>query len=169
MDSYLQRLSDAIHDATDGMTPQDLARHPEGKWSAAEVLEHLSLTYTGTAKGCERLLAAGTLPLTAPTLKQRLSTAVVVGAGYLPGGREAPKGTRPQGLPAESVLAGIKPNLAAMDEAIAKCEARYGKATKVLDHPVLGPLSPEQWRKFHWVHGKHHVKQILRLREAGRR
>jgi hypothetical protein len=51
-----------------------------------------------------------------------------------------------------------------MDELIAKWEARHGKQTRLLDHPVLGPLTARQWRKFHWVHGRHHVKQILRLR-----
>ena len=30
--------------------------------------------------------------------------------------------------------------------------------------PFLGPLSIDQWRKFHLVHGLHHVKQIRRLR-----
>jgi hypothetical protein len=35
-----------------------------------------------------------------------------------------------------------------------------------LDHPILGPLTGGQWRKFHLVHGLHHVKQIRRLRES---
>jgi hypothetical protein len=38
----------------------------------------------------------------------------------------------------------------------------------VLDHLILGPLTAAQWRKFHWIHGRHHVKQILRLREQAR-
>ena len=59
MDWYLERLHEAIASATRGMTTEDLRRHPEGKWSAAEVLEHLYLTYTGTVKGFERCLQAG--------------------------------------------------------------------------------------------------------------
>jgi hypothetical protein len=68
-------------------------------------------------------------------------------------------------MTAEKVLADIGSQIAAMDALIAQCEARYGKHTRMLDHPVLGPLTAAQWRKFHWVHGKHHVKQILRLRD----
>jgi hypothetical protein len=34
-----------------------------------------------------------------------------------------------------------------------------------LDHPILGPFSIAQWRKFHLVHGLHHVKQIQRLKD----
>jgi hypothetical protein len=52
-----------------------------------------------------------------------------------------------------------------MDDQIAKCEARFGKRTRVLDHPILGPLTGRQWRKFHWVHGQHHLKQIHKLRQ----
>jgi hypothetical protein len=166
MDSYLERLQVAIISATEGMTTADLMRYPEGKWSAAEVLEHLYLSYTGTTKGCERCLQAGRPLARATNLKDRLVTAVVVSAGYFPRGREAPKNTRPRGLPAEKIVVDIGPQIAAMDALIAQCETRYGKGTRLLDHPVLGPLTAAQWRKFHWVHGKHHVKQILRLRDT---
>lgn len=165
MDSYLYRLQTAIASATRGMTTGDLTRHREGKWSTAEVLEHLYLSYTGTTKGCERCLQAGRPLARAPRFRDRLVAAVVVGAGYFPPGREAPKNTRPRGMTTEKVLADIGSQIAAMDALIAQCEARYGKHTRMLDHPVLGPLTAAQWRKFHWVHGKHHVKQILRLRD----
>jgi hypothetical protein len=52
-----------------------------------------------------------------------------------------------------------------MDEAIAQCESRFGKQNRLLDHPILGPLTGRQWRKFHWVHGHHHLKQIQGLRQ----
>jgi hypothetical protein len=59
MHSYLQRLQDAIQSATREMSNEDLNRRPgEGKWNAVEVLEHLSLTYTGTVKNLERSLEA---------------------------------------------------------------------------------------------------------------
>jgi hypothetical protein len=166
MDSCLERLQDAIASATRGMTAEDLARHPEGKWSPAEVLEHLYLSYSGTVKGFERCLAAGKPLARSPGLKDRLSAAVVLSAGYMPGGREAPANTRPRGLGAEKVVAEIGPQISAMDQLIAQCEARYGSRTMLLDHPVLGPLTGRQWRKFHWVHGRHHVKQILRWRKT---
>jgi len=54
MDSCLEQLLNAITSATRGMTVEELTRHPEGKWSSAQILEHLYLTYTGTAKGFER-------------------------------------------------------------------------------------------------------------------
>jgi hypothetical protein len=85
----------------------------------------------------------------------------------MPSGRKAPKHTVPRGLAVEKVKAEVGPKIAAMDGIIEECEARFGHG-KVLDHPILGPLTVAQWRKFHWVHGRHHAKQIERLRrQAG--
>jgi hypothetical protein len=168
MDAYLQRLQEAIASATRGMTTEDLRRHPEGKWSVAEVLEHLYLTYAGTVKGFERVLQAGKPLARNPVLMDRMKTFVVTGLGHMPEGRKAPGPTQPCGMPADEVRREIGPQISAMEETIAQCEARFGKRTRVLDHPVLGPLTARQWRKFHWVHGRHHVKQIRKLRPADR-
>jgi Protein of unknown function (DUF1569) len=166
MDSCLQRLRESIAAATHGMTVADLTRHPVSKWSTGEVLEHLYLTYTGTIKGLEKCLQAGRPLGGSPTLKQRLIAATVVGVGYMPRGRQAPSRTLPRGMPAERVVPELLAEIAVMDELIAQCEARYGKPVKLMDHPVLGPLTAQQWRKFHWVHGRHHLKQIQKLRAA---
>src|SRR5882724_5963661 len=58
---------------TQGMTPQDWGRHSDGKWSAAEVIEHLSLTYSGTARSMQKVLEAGAPTATPRRLKQRLA------------------------------------------------------------------------------------------------
>ena len=164
MDSYLKRLQEAITAVTRGMTPGELTRRPPGKWSVAEVLEHLYLSYTGTTRGFARCLEAGKPLASVPTLKQRFTIAAVTGAGYFPTGRKAPKQAVPKGTAAEIVLADIGPQITAMDEVIACCEARHGKRTRLLDHPILGPLTAKQWRKLHWLHGRHHIKQIQRVR-----
>ena len=167
MDSYLERLREGVATATRGMTVADLTRRPAGKWSAAEVLEHLCLTYTGTVKGLEKCLQAGKPLAGKPTLTQRLITATVVGFGYMPAGQKAPSRALPRGMPAEQVVVEVQAQIATMDELLVRCESRYGKAVKLMDHPVLGPLTARQWRKFHWVHGRHHLKQIQKLRRPG--
>ena len=165
MDPHLKQLQQTLQAATDGLSEAQLTWHPEGKWCVAEVLEHLYLTYTGTIKGFERVLAAGKSIAKPRTLADRGRAFVVVGLGYLPSGRQAPAVARPTGLPREKVLAEIVPKIAEMDEIIRRCERRMGASTK-LDHPILGPLSVRQWRKFHLVHGRHHAKQIYKLRAS---
>jgi hypothetical protein len=164
VDSLLKELNEALESAVAGMSTEQMNWHPAGKWCAAELLEHLYLTYTGTVKGFERVLEAGK-PMASPvSMRQRWRTLVVLGFSYLPLGRKAPKPTVPRGLPPEKVRAEVGLKLAEMDEIIARCQTRFGHG-KLLDHTILGPLSAAQWRKFHLVHGRHHVKQIDRLRE----
>jgi uncharacterized protein DUF1569 len=165
MDAYLQRLQEGIQSATQGMSGEDLLRHPEGKWCAAEILEHLYLTYTGTTKAFERCLQAGQPQVSARVLRDRMRTIVVVGLGHMPKGRQSPKHALPRGMTPEQVTREIGPRISAMDAAIAQCESRFGKQNRLLDHPILGPLTGRQWRKFHWVHGHHHLKQIQGLRQ----
>jgi len=168
MDSLLDKLERALSESLAGMLSEEMSWHPPGKWCAAEVLEHLYLTYTGTVKGFERVAKAGKPLGTTTTWRQRSRVLVVVGLGYMPRGRQAPGPTQPRGLPPEKVRAEIMTALRQMNEIIARCETSLGGKNKLLDHPILGPLTAEQWRKFHLVHGLHHVKQIRRLRAAAR-
>jgi DinB superfamily len=166
MDSYLERLQQAITSAISDMSSQELTRRLDGKWSAVEVLEHLYLTYTGTQKAFERCLKAGKPLAGLPTFKQRVAATAVTELGYFPKGRKSPDQVLPRGVPAEKIVADIGPQIAAMDKAIAECEERYGSRVKVLDHPILGPLTARQWRKFHLAHGRHHAKQIVTRRRS---
>jgi len=83
----------------------------------------------------------------------------------MPTGREAPPIVQPKGLSAEQVRNEIWTKLAAMDAIIAQCENRFGRHVKLLDHPILGALNAAEWRTLHVVHGRHHEKQLLRLRD----
>jgi Protein of unknown function (DUF1569) len=165
MDSRLDTLKRSLESAVEGMSSEQLSWHLPGKWCAAEVLEHLFLTYTGTTRGFEKVIARGTPLATRPSLAQRVLTFVVVKWGYMPAGREAPGMVQPRGLPVEHVRNEIWAKLAEMDAMIARCEARFGRHVKLLDHPILGALTAAQWRTLHLVHGRHHQKQLLRLRE----
>lgn len=166
MDFYIQRLREVLERAAEGLRPEQLEQRRGDKWSAAQILEHLSLTYSGTLKGMEKCLAAGKPLATSPTTKQRVAAVVVVGLGHMPQGRKAPERSQPRGLPANEVLAQIWTNLQVMDAAITRCEHQFGSKLKILDHPILGPLSVQGWRKFHWVHGTHHAKQIEAIKRS---
>jgi hypothetical protein len=164
MNSAIEQLANSILEATDGLGPSELAWHPEGKWSVSEILEHLALTYSGTKIVFDRCLQAGKPSATAPTLRDRLGAFVVTRLGYLPAGRQAPAPTRPKGRSCDAVLAGMRAEIASMEESITQCEQRFGSGLKLVNHPILGPLSATEWRRFHWVHGRHHLRQVRRLR-----
>jgi len=160
MDSYLERLRQELEDAIGGASPSALAQAPAGKWNAARILEHLFLTYKNTNRGLAKCLEHGAPLVTRATLKQRLGTLIVVNLGYLPGGRKAPERATPRGMSPEEVQQAIAPELQKMGSGLDDCERRFGAGTKIMDHPFLGPLTADEWRRFHWVHGRHHARQI---------
>jgi hypothetical protein len=164
MDFYLSRVKQAIEQATAGLTWELMSQHPPGKWCIAEILEHLNLTYSGTTRAMENCLQAGSPRMKPATFRERVAKAVVVTFEWMPAGRQAPAYAVPSGTPPEQVWQDIQGNLASMDEVISRCELRFGKRTKLLNHPFLGPLTARQWRVFHWVHARHHMKQIESLR-----
>lgn len=163
MDPNLKRLRDEVASLAASLQPEQWTVHPPGKWSAAQIFEHLFLSYTGTIKGISRVVESGTPQRNIPSLKQRAQAFIVLELGYMPVGRAAPLSVHPKGLPSKTIVSETLQRIAAMDTVLANCAARFGASSKVLDHPILGPFSISQWRKFHLVHGRHHMKQVRRL------
>jgi hypothetical protein len=166
MDSRLDKLRETLGAAVEGMSSEQWSWHLPGKWSAAEVLEHLYLSYVGTINGFERVMGNGKPLATRASMRQRALTLVCLGMSHIPAGLKAPPIVQPKGLPVEKVRNEIGEKMLAMDAIIAQCEVRFGRRVHVLDHPILGPLNATQWRKLHLVHGRHHLKQLLHLRES---
>jgi hypothetical protein len=143
-----------------GASPSDLARAPAGKWSAAQILEHLFLVFKMSNRGIAKCMEQGAPLATRATLKHRLATLLALDLGYMREGRKAPERATPRGMPPEEVQQALAPELQKMDSGLDDCERRFGARTKLMDHPFLGPLTADEWRKFHWVHGRHHARQI---------
>lgn len=150
----------AAENATRSVSAEALAQSPEGKWSPLQVMEHLVLSYTATTKGLQRTMERGEPERAGRNLGQRLRSLYVLGIGKFPAGMQAPKQTVPgAGLGADPQRR-FNDALVAMDATLLDAERRFGSKAKVLVHPVLGPLTVQQWRRFHLVHGKHHVRKI---------
>ena len=164
MNGYLQNAYAAIEQTINGMTPEEMARHREGKWCTAEILEHLALAFGSTAKVMQRCLECGHSTASKPKLRDRFVCGVVTGLGYIPKGRKAPKHVIPRGIQAQEAERLVFENLKTMDAAMQRCEEQFGSKVRIADHPILGPLTLTRWRKFHLVHTRHHMKQISQLR-----
>jgi len=166
MDAQFERLSHEIDKAFDGMQTPDWFHCPEGKWNIAQIAEHLSRAYGGTAKMLELALTSNERPAISPaTLKQHLGKLIVVRIGYFPTGVKAPEQVRPTGLDGTEALRRVRENIARMDVALSEAERRWGSAA-LANHPVLGPLTAHEWRKFHVLHGLHHLRQVRQRRKV---
>jgi hypothetical protein len=166
MDSYLEKLRQELEETISAASVERMATGPSGSWTAAQVLEHLYLTYHHTNHGIARCLEKG-VPLGRPiTFMDRVRTFAVVNVGYFPNGRKSPERAVPKGMACEEVRGAIVPEIQKMDTGFEECVRKFGPRARILDHPVLGPLTAEQWRRFHLAHGKHHARQI-RERSGG--
>jgi hypothetical protein len=160
MTSYLSDLERELDAAIAGATAGALEKAPAVKWSTRLILEHLYLSYVGTNRALAKCLNAGKPLGTVPTIKQRLGTFVVTGLGYFPEGVKSPAVAVPRGVSPEEVGQNIFMEIQKMAVGFDECEQRFGGKTKILDHPILGPLNAKQWRKLHLLHGRHHIRQI---------
>lgn len=158
----------AIGSATAGMTDEQMTWHPEGKWSSAEILEHLALAYARTADRMQPLLHQDLPEVRRRTFKEWVGGMIVLRLGHIPPGRKAPEAVSPKGISSPQARSSIEENLVRVDAMLEQCEKRFGSKQSVLVHTVLGPLSAAEWRRFHCVHTLHHMKQIHALREKMR-
>ena len=160
-----EKVLKMIECATEGMNEEQLLHHESDKWSAATILEHLSMAYSGTARAMQKCAEAGKPMGDVPSAKQKVVDFVVLDLKYFPEGRKAPKQVTPTGsLGGMEAVTSIKKSLAAMDDAWQACSVRVGSAGYLANHPVLGPLKIDQWPKFHFVHSRHHMRQIDSIR-----
>ena len=149
-----------LTDATRGGGSECSVRIDPKRWSVAEVVEHLQRAYLGTAKGFERCLEKQAPIATGQTFKQRVASFVLIHLGHFPAGREAPKHVIPTGeLDLQTVMDATRRDLERLDAAAINARARFG-GVKLVDHPILGAFTVDQWLKFHLVHTRHHEKHI---------
>jgi len=166
MHSDLTRCHSLIESSIAGLDDRSAAVRVDGRWSIAEIVEHLDRTYTGTSKGLTRCLESGTTRVTADSLKNRVRRLWVVTFGQFPTGIEAPRHVVPSGeLTLSTLTPRIAANLREMDAMLAQAADRFGSGP-IMDHPILGPFTVQQWAHFHFVHTRHHCRQIAARRKA---
>ena len=147
--------------------------HPQGdlnRWNARQIVEHLVLTYKSSGSVLQQRLDKGRPTQARATIKQRIPQFVLLALGIMPSGRLSPASVTPAAAPGRSLdgaaLADLlRSELQRLDELLVQCEKRFGKQ-QMATHQILGPLSAEQWRRFHVVHARHHLKQVKSIRNS---
>jgi len=173
MHPLLQQTHSALSEQLRGLDLDATQLHPAGDpeaWNVQQVIEHLLATYNLCAASLDARLAKGRALETPISFKGRLAQWLITDVGYFPPGRKAPEPVRPG-------VAGLTPHdgagleeclrvaLTRLDETLDRVGAVY-PSQPVSTHVVLGPLTVRQWRRFHLVHGKHHAKQLARVKAS---
>ena len=139
---------------------------PPGKWTSAQIVEHLALALEMSAttfaarRGKEPMTRRGT------TLREKVGRVFTFGLGWFPPGRKAPAPTTPaprvEARAAEAHFRAACATWERMERELLPTR-RHDLFVK---HPRLGDLTLEEWARFHTVHARHHARQI-RARLAG--
>jgi hypothetical protein len=163
----LERVFRQIENELYALDTESAQLHPRAlayKWTAQQVVEHLVLGYQSTTKALNSRLSKGRLPrMKKPTALQWSLKCMVLGFGYMPQGAPALDETLPAGnfAPMDGRQLGelLHHELSTMDRALDECRRQFG-IERIAIHPWLGPLRADQWRRFHTIHGQHHVAQL---------
>jgi len=169
MDRVLQRLDEELALAVQGLNEQETQWTPmpdPAKWTVQQIVEHLLLSYRSTWLVFQKRIEKAAPTQAKPSLRQRFAQ-TMIGMGYFPPGRQAPAEVFPtrsdQHRSGDELARKIDEELTRLDAAASEAERLFGNQ-QFATHFVLGPLSARQWRRFHLVHGLHHVKQIRQIR-----
>jgi glutathione S-transferase len=161
----LQHCRAALRASLDGVTAETAGEAPDGKWSIAGIIDHLDLAYAGTTAAITRTIEKGAPLERRPlTFRQRVARLLILRLGSVPTGRESPKHLVPQGRRFAEVTAVIEPHLLVLDQRLKQAALAFGSRAPVANHPFLGPCSVADWRRFHWSHTRHHLKQVAARR-----
>jgi hypothetical protein len=172
MHEILTRLESELASALDGLdnrqTQLTPRTHPE-KWNIQQIVEHLLMTYRSTSAILNTRVEKRSPTKAHPSSQQVVWQFAIISVGFFPPGRRAPEAVTPN-LPAslrsgDDLTRRMREELATFDSLAAQAEQLFG-AQRCASHFLLGPLSAQQWRRFHLVHGRHHARQIRAIRKA---
>jgi hypothetical protein len=145
----LQRRSDA-----------DWQRAPAGKWTSAQIVEHLAIGIDFSAQKFDERRDRPPMARRPRGFIERLARASILGLGWYPQGFTAPEGT----VPAAAITRAAAE--AHFREGVAKWAAlerdlfQRRSHDLFVKHPRLGDLTMAEWLRFHIVHARHHARQI---------
>ena len=120
-----------------------------GNWTLGQILHHLATAIRGSRR---RRPDAVTRPLDETFRRQ------IFEVRHFPEGMQA---SHPRLVPPADASAAVQ--LEELRAAIAQWSLATGPFP---DHPVMGPLSKDEWTQFHCVHSAHHLSFVVPSQDA---
>ncbi len=155
----LSSLEPLVLGPLEGASASEWITAPEGKWSVAQIVEHLAIAFDLVATGFAALPEEGTGPRSA-TPTQSVMRHALLGSGELPKGMRAPDISHPSDDPEpELVVARFRMGIE-QTRSLIEDWPEERRANSFLRHPVLGDLNLPEWVRFHYVHCTLHARQI---------
>lgn len=141
---------------------EDWHRTLPGKWSLVQVVQHLAMGVDASgvvfeARAGKRGMKRRSTP------GQAVARHLVLGLGRLARRREPPSVTVPEDRPdPEETVAQFRMGVARF-QAMTETWPEERQVNVFVRHPYLGDLNLPEWVRFHFVHARHHTRQIRAL------
>jgi DinB superfamily len=165
----LEALEPMILDPLEGLRDAQWHEAPAGRWTIAQILQHLALGMDAVVQLLEERKERTDLERRA-SARQQLLRHLLLGIGRIPPGRKTPAATRPADRP-DPKLATAQYRMA-VERLATRAESLPAEqqARLYVRHPHIGDLNLPEWVRFFYVHNRHHAHQIaVRLRWLRRR
>src|SRR5688500_13839104 len=150
--SRIAELSALVLDPLRGRSDAEWERGPAGKWTPAQIVEHLALALG--LSGDTFLARRHHAPMVRRprTPSEKIARLLILGFRWFPPGRKAPSRTTPMEqitrcAAEDHFLAGI----ASWGQVVHDVMPTRGQDLFV-KHPRLGDLTIEEWIRFHLIH-----------------
>jgi len=145
-----------------GRSDAEWQRGPAGKWTPAQIVEHLAIGLAWSAEKFRARRGHAPMERRRRTPAQKIAKLLILGLRWFPPGRKAPEGSIPAPQVARTMAeAHFLAGHAAWDQ-LARELLPARRRDLFVKHPRLGDLTLEEWMRFHLVHARHHARQIKR-------
>ncbi len=134
----------------------------QGRWCAQQIMEHLILSYDLTSSVVGKQLKTGRIPKNRRNLLEFILRVQTIGLGYMPDGVPAIRAVRPGDYVPQAGPAIAERFLKAaedMDVLLVAARKKFG-IEHCGEHPLFGVMRVDEWRRYHAVHARHHLKQV---------
>lgn len=154
----LDRLEPMVLVPLHGVSGDDWHKAPRGKWTLAQILQHLAIGVDVVGTTLEQRADKHMCRRAKP--HQTVLRHLILGLGAIPGGLKAPAVTKPEDQPdPELIAAQFRMGVEKLRE-LAGTWPKDLQLNRYVGHPFLGDLNLPEWVRFHYLHCRHHAKQL---------
>jgi len=163
LNSAIAENRKAVDEFTRAARAVDAARwtlHPaEGKWSPAQIVEHIALTYEYSRGVVNNTAPGPSAPRLLRPLVRVFFVRPVLKHGRFARKASAPAMFQPTSVPADAteLLPRLETAVRAFEDAVRAAD-RSGRST--VDHPFFGKMPFTDYLRFQAIHARHHRAQL---------
>ena len=165
MHPVLKSALEPLAQVMESVTQEEAQTPPlpgQGHWCAQQIMEHLILTYQLTSGAVSRQLKSGRVSKHRRSMLEFILRVQTIGFGYMPEGIPAIRAVRPGQYTPQPGAEIARRFLEAAEEMDAQLVAARKKFGIQIcgEHPMFGVMRVDEWRRYHAIHAKHHLKQL---------